>query len=115
MHRQMVAIVLVTSALAVCSCGSRQPEPATRILGSWVSDDGRVSTFSANGEFAQLYQENTYYSHWETISSDTLKFTGRSSTNQYAQQDPDYVGYCAFSFDSDGNLILDGKLYARQE
>ena len=118
MSRYCIAVVLAAVLVTICSCGggSAAPqEPVYQIQGAWVSADGeRVSTFNRSGEFTQVYQDETYYSLWE-IQGDSVKFMGTSSTNPNYAADPGYVGFAPFSFDADGNLILDGTKYTRQE
>jgi hypothetical protein len=114
-----MTVLALAAALALDSCGGGESaapqDPVYRIQGAWVSADGeRVSTFHRSGEFTQEYQRETYYSLWE-IQGDSVKFMGTSSTNPNYQADPNYVGYAPFSFDADGNLILDGTKYTRQE
>lgn len=110
-----ILALLSAAVLVTFSCGpTPPPDPLIRIQGTWVSEDGeRISTFSRSGEFTQVYEDETYYSLWE-IQGDSLKFMGTSSSNPYYQADPAYVGYAPFSFDADGNLILDGTKYTRQ-
>ncbi len=112
-----VAILLTAAALAISSCGRSGStlDPENRILGTWVSEDGqRISTFLESGEYSQVFNGETYYSMW-SIQGDSVRYTGMSSTNTASEADPYYVGFSAYSFDIDGNLVLDGRTFARRQ
>lgn len=111
------AVLLMAGFVAVCSCGRSGStlDPGNRILGTWVSEDGlKISTFQESGEYSQVFNGETYYSMW-SIHGDSVRFTGMSSTNTAFEADPYYIGFSAYSFDIDGNLVLDGRTFARQE
>lgn len=105
------AVLLLAGLAAVCSCGRSGStlDPENRILGTWASEDGqRIFTFMESGEYSQIFNGETYYSMW-AIQGDSVRFTGLSSTNTAFEADPYYVGFSAYSFDIDGNLVLDGR------
>ena len=115
--RSSNAVLLVAGLAVVCSCGRQGStlDPENRILGTWVSEDGqRVTTFQESGEYSQVFNNETYYSMW-SIQGDSVRYTGMSSTNTAFEADPNYVGFSSFSFDIDGNLVLDGRTLIRQQ
>ena len=110
-------VLLLAGLAAVCSCGRSGStlDPENRILGTWVSEDGqRVTTFQESGEYSQVFNDETYYSMW-SIQGDSVRYTGMSSTNTAFEADPYYVGFSSYSFDIDGNLVLDGRTLIRQQ
>ena len=111
------SVLLIAGLAALCSCGRQGStlDPGNRILGTWVSEDGlKITTFQESGEYSQVFNDETYYSFWE-IQGDSVRFTGMSSTNTALEADPNYVGFSSYSFDIDGNLILDGRTFTRQQ